>query len=1284
MKHKLLLVGAFLMACASLSAQSFTANRQKVVPETTTWAMEKLCYLWNVGAQGFYTNHQGAKVDPYWATRAVVSDTIGQQVRFTRTNPSGTDEVWDQDGVLETTCLLTSYVSYSEFSPSNGDKFYCTFAADWNGIWTDNDGQAYRYFNVIDNGATIKIERNIFLDEGTGSPNEGKYLGILASDPDKTVKLHDTEPWLDDEEVEHYNIDPSAEFYEDWAVVTPEAYEAWVAAGGKEAGKVYDAAASLKRALETAYAENPGINTLDNVLAVYNNEAATVEELQAAEALIPGQVTEWIKISGGGSPDEPLDFTKSIVNPTFDVIGDFHGWSFGEGTKQFGAGGTPSTCAEVWRGSFDAYQDISGLPGGVYILSAKGYCRYNDNHVDDYNDWKAGNPSHAKLYMSSPTAGRFSTSVKHISQDGSLDYSVGGAGNTVDAEIDGVNYTLYTPNNMAEANAYFHEEGQNRYYNEVIGSLEDGEVLRIGATNTITADWNVFDDFELKYIGDEVESYQYWGKKMAENNPVSFEGSFYGAPEKDAYDAAVATLSSATDKDAIIAAISGYETVVENVATSKANYKTYIETCEKVLEWLTTADEKGYADPEGYIGKLADYMQADAGEVDEAYPNGVLRSILPYDDGEGAGKLSAEEILTEDTYVNELWQNAIRTGLVPGADLTDLIVNPSFEEPLASNGWAKGWSFDDISGKGYLQNWRGGATIDGKTVMAAEAYEQMFDVYQILNDVPNGLYKVSVQAYYRTGSNENAYAAYLEDPDMVGLAKVYTYVYFNDFSQPVKNSMEILYPENLANNCVAVGTDDEGNSLYCLNGMASAATAFNYPEEERNFTQNVYGLVTDGKIRLGIRNLENKGGYTWSLWDNFKLTYMGKDEDALREVIENYIERIDALGNYGEPEKQVTEAAKDKYATAEDGDALYDALVDIVAAYNNDVKSAKLYEDAATVLDELSTAFEEYQNTASEEARDAANEAVGKYEEALSYYQYSIDEVNAAIEDMKALISDLKIPADINDGSDDNPIDLTSLIVNPSYDDGNSNGWEGSVPDHSRYNRQDMVEYYQGTFDHHQTLKNLPAGTYELKVNCFNRIPSTNAQTDYNTFMAGEKNNVMAAFVYATVGDQTFAEPFRMISEGARETPNFSSTSTINAIGGTTLYTPNNMTAAGTCFEETDPETDEPLSDEMNYVVRVVFTLTEKGDVTIGCKNSDGNTWAIWDNWNLTYFGTESQKENSGDATGVVEIQNAASVVSSEIFTVGGARIAAPQRGLNIIKTKMSDGTVKVQKVIIK
>ena len=67
---------------------------------------------------------------------------------------------------------------------------------------------------------------------------------------------------------------------------------------------------------------------------------------------------------------------------------------------------------------------------------------------------------------------------------------------------------------------------------------------------------------------------------------------------------------------------------------------------------------------------------------------------------------------------------------------------------------------------------------------------------------------------------------------------------------------------------------------------------------------------------------------------------------------------------------------------------------------------------------------------------------------------------------------------------------------------------------------------------------------------------------------------------------------------------------------------------------------------------------------------------------------TTSLSTNSEEVpTGVENIKTNGAVTtisSRQFFTIGGAQVSAPQKGVNIVKNVMSDGTVKVSKVIVK
>ena len=60
----------------------------------------------------------------------------------------------------------------------------------------------------------------------------------------------------------------------------------------------------------------------------------------------------------------------------------------------------------------------------------------------------------------------------------------------------------------------------------------------------------------------------------------------------------------------------------------------------------------------------------------------------------------------------------------------------------------------------------------------------------------------------------------------------------------------------------------------------------------------------------------------------------------------------------------------------------------------------------------------------------------------------------------------------------------------------------------------------------------------------------------------------------------------------------------------------------------------------------------------------------------------EVKRVEGGEATGIEGINT--ETVSTEYFNLNGVRVAAPQKGINIIKKKMADGSVKTLKVMVK
>lgn len=123
----------------------------------------------------------------------------------------------------------------------------------------------------------------------------------------------------------------------------------------------------------------------------------------------------------------------------------------------------------------------------------------------------------------------------------------------------------------------------------------------------------------------------------------------------------------------------------------------------------------------------------------------------------------------------------------------------------------------------------------------AESYHVPFRFSQTLTDVPNGVYELTAQGFYRQDGSD---------------ANNLPYLFMNGDTQTLSPSME------------------------SENSMAEASG---------KFSAGKYGIapiivkVTDHTITLGVELVENTG--LWCIWDNFELTYYGDTEiDAVKNM----------------------------------------------------------------------------------------------------------------------------------------------------------------------------------------------------------------------------------------------------------------------------------------------------------------------------------------------------------------------------------------------------------------
>ena len=129
----------------------------------------------------------------------------------------------------------------------------------------------------------------------------------------------------------------------------------------------------------------------------------------------------------------------------------------------------------------------------------------------------------------------------------------------------------------------------------------------------------------------------------------------------------------------------------------------------------------------------------------------------------------------------------------------------------------------------------------------------------------------------------------------------------------------------------------------------------------------------------------------------------------------------------------------------------------------------------------------------------------------------SSDEMANAISNLRALILQ-----SMEGGVDAMllPLSLTALIYNPTFVDDSGEGWDGGTPAFQSFTD---AEFFERTFDMHQTISGLPNGTYRLQVKGFHRPGSYSAV--YSDFMSGTDN--VSAVLYANADSQTLANIVR-------------------------------------------------------------------------------------------------------------------------------------------------------------
>lgn len=1009
----------------------------------------------------------------------------------------------------------------------------------------------------------------------------------------------------------------SGEFYSKWSFVSPSEYE-------KIQPEVerYFTANLLKLALDAAKSEYPQVD-FSSVDAVYNNTSSTVEELTAAKENISIIITNYK--ASLASYENPADLT--------DQIGD--GSSIDPWTRKFTGNGEVGT----WHLNTWSTEANNGADGTDMVTP---FCE----------DWVAsgGTLSDQKIYQTlknaAPGLYKFTANVRAYSEAGTIE------------SFEGLSMYFGSQSiNPQDQTAIYYNNGKSvlwspNYFNIIAIVAEGGDIELGFEIKGANFNWLAFKGTSLKYYGNEnveenaaklyKESYSY--EKASEEldaNPDYIQ----------AYNDAVDAFEAATKTEDVIQAVKNADAAKVALNANVDAYKTLLAK----LAIYENAYNEGSYNGEKW-GLFSDFMQQED-EV-EGWPLPTGYDILQNKNY----SLKTEEISEYITTIESLYQEAIASSLEPGDDCTNMIVNANWSDPTKGKGWT------EVSGQCNNKNLRDG--LDAFPV--AESWHSIFDFQQIVNNVPDGIYSISLNGFCRLDDGVDT--------------SVPAEIYMNEFATPLQNIADDgvnpdeaqdgincylsesswknnpLFENNSvdapAGNTLYDQTTVNENGYYTPNGMTGASIAFS----SGRYEAKTYGLVEGGVMKIGVRNY--KSTHVWALWSNFKLTYEGKTVEAIREVLSSNIEKMqvylennaDNLNAKAQADLQDAITSATDAGKGSNADAMWEALKAANASFAEVQESAAAYTALIAALDELDGVVGDYYETASAEAKAEYDEVSN-----IDYNEMTVEELQAFLDRVKTVTSMLKVP-NTEGASDDNGIDVTQVIVNPTFDTvGDFTGWKGDSFG-AGGTTSTCAERYNMNYDTYQDLAGLPAGTYKLTVAGFYRQGSI--ANDYLIATTPDTVGCYYAYLYAVSEELTYQAPIMNISSGAIEASSAPAEGS-EVAENSGIVVPNTM-AAFTAWKDAGYYLP---TDKYNTVI---FKVGESGKARIGVKKEEklDTDWSIFDDFKLTYYGADSKLETGIEAAGV-ETEG-----ETIITTLSGVRVKSLVKGINIVK--IGNKTIKV------
>lgn len=807
--------------------------------------------------------------------------------------------------------------------------------------------------------------------------------------------IHDTEQtyFYQDDNVLSFG----GEFYDSWYFIDEEEYESL-----QPKVELYRTAIELKAAIENA--ELDGIDhDFSNVNSVYNNSASSVEELKEALRTVEAVIsfTKTYNSTLTSYPTVDLTALKSICdNPksTADEIITAESQILEEAYKQIGStasidnpvdfsaaiGNSNSTSkwTRTWKGV-----STNGTWGTNTTSTEAEDGADGTDMTPSFCEMKIGSGSTISDCFITQTLSSMPAGLYKFTADVRLYREVGHVTSFKGAKMFCGNDTIALQDFASVTYSGNKTILWNKDYFSVIAIVKESRDIELGFDiHACNYNWFAFKNTTLSYYGTndvDANALKLFKQtvKLETINDVDANPDLISAynDEVNAY-LSTTTLSDAKKAAANVSA--AMITIIDNKEAYE-NLKVKIET------WTNAIAEKNDLTGEEWDA-FSDFIQT-VDEV-EGYPTPNPVTIL-----EGDRSLSTAEISEYIKKVDALYTSAVTNSLQEGSDCTDMLKNASFKDGFT--GWTKN-----------------AGTAGGLTDFpCVERYGGPVEIYQVVKNVPNGLYSLSCKAFERPDENGNY------DINTPSSA----YIFMNDFQSPIQNILCGAIPVNNAVNYVnsfyegsinesyteTSGTTNndalvtvDGEECYIPNGMSGASYAF----RAGRYFQEVYGFVKNGEMKIGITS--NGQNAHWVLWSDFQLKYEGRNEKALVGALRSMSAQ---LKNFADGLSEITvPAAKDAKtaaSSAEDmvgasADAMYEALEELYDATQAAHANAEAVKKHIALWDKIDAAVEDADE-------DGVNAYTGIVDKMSSYSSLTTDQLSDLYQEMLQVYSMLIPPA---------------------------------------------------------------------------------------------------------------------------------------------------------------------------------------------------------------------------------------------------------------------------------